>query len=425
MHRLRVLPLKAAAASVDLDQRIIRGVSMAQAVEAIGHGGRLDMRSLEQIVEQTNAKRSGAKSRYTHPGLSSDGMGKFLGRMKNARIEGDKAVADLHLSDLAFKSPDGNLGEYVLDAAAEDSEAFGFSVVISAERFWVLEDGTEVPVYDEDDRRNQKPNNAVDDLPAFRISELHAVDLVDEPAANRDGMFSQHLWGSNVLAEETFAEIDQYVQRAGFSPAKVFDIALKYAAARGVDLAGFKASNDERKKEMPTETQAQEAPVSRDEFEALRAELAAQQAAAAEAKAASDRLAAALDEANQRNAEMARAATRKRYAELAEGWVGAAAQHVDVLEALDSVDGEDSDVFRFYVQNNSAIAEQLRTSKLFDEFGTDKQGNLENATVQLNKLAAKRAADTGLSVADALSQILLEQPDLYERYKAENQQRVK
>jgi hypothetical protein len=417
MQRLRTLPLKVAAGAVDVDNRIIRGVSMAQAVEALGHGGRLDMRSLEQLVEQVNAKRSGAKSRFTHPGLSSDGMGKFLGRMKNARIEGDKALADLHLSKLAFSSPDGNLGGYVLEAIDEDPEAFGFSVVISTERVWVLKDGTEVVAGDE----NRHPD-AIDKLPAFRISDLHAVDLVDEPAANRDGMFSQFLWGSNVLAEETFAEFDAYVQQAGFTPAKVFEVALKYADARGVDLAGFKAS--ERIEEMGKEAQ-QEAPVSREEFEALRQELAAQQAAAAEAKAREEQLAQALDESNKRNAEMARAATRKRYAEMSREWVGDSAKHVDTLEALASVDGENSAVFCFHVETQNAVAEQLRQSKLFDEVGTDRQMSGESAVEQLNKMAAKRAAEFGISQADALGQVMSENPALYSRYVAETQQRVK
>lgn len=418
MQRLRTLPLKVAAGAVDVDNRIIRGVSMAQAVEALGHGGRLDMRSLEQLVEQVNAKRSGAKSRFTHPGLSSDGMGKFLGRMKNARIEGDKALADLHLSKLAFSSPDGNLGGYVLEAIDEDPEAFGFSVVISTERYWVMEDGSEMAYGNED----RPPKGVADELPAFRITDLHAVDLVDEPAANRDGMFSQFLWGSNVLAEETFAEFDAYVQQAGFTPAKVFEVALKYADARGVDLAGFKAS--ERTEEMNKETQ-QETPVSREEFEALRQELAAQQAAAAEAKAREEQLAQALDESNKRNAEMARAATRKRYAEMSREWVGDNAKHVDTLEALASVDGENSAVFRFHVETQNAVAEQLRQSKLFDEVGTDRQMSGESAVEQLNKMATRRAAEFGISQADALGQVMIENPALYGRYVAETQQRVK
>lgn len=420
MQRLRTLPLKVAAGAVDVDNRIIRGVSMAQSVEALGHGGRLDMRSLEQLVEQVNVKRSGAKSRFTHPGLSSDGMGKFLGRMKNARIEGDKAIADLHLSKLAFSSPDGNLGGYVLEAIDEDPEAFGFSVVISTERVWVLKDGTEVAAGDE----NKHPD-AVDKLPAFRISDLHAVDLVDEPAANRDGMFSQFLWGTNVLAEETFAEFDTYVQQAGFTPAKVLEVALKYADARGVNLAGFKAS--ERTEEMANEAKEvqQETPVSREEFEALRQELAAQQAAAVEAKAREDQLAQALDESNKRNAEMAQAATRKRYAEMSREWVGDSAKHVSTLEALASVDGENGDVFRFHVETQHAVAEQLRQSKLFDEVGTDRQMSGEGAVEQLNKMATKRAVEFGISQADALGQVMSENPALYSRYVAETQQRVK
>ena len=57
---------------------------------------------------------------YTHPGLSADGLGKFLGRIHKLRREGDKVYGDLHLSALAFKSPtDGNLGDYILERAVE------------------------------------------------------------------------------------------------------------------------------------------------------------------------------------------------------------------------------------------------------------------------------------------------------------------
>lgn len=469
MQRLRVLPLKAAALSVDMEQRIIYGVSMAQAVEALGHGGRLDAISVAQIVALANGKRSGAKSRYTHPGLSSDGMGKFLGRMKNARVVGDKAIADLHLSDLAFKSPDGNLGEYVLSAAEEEPDAFGFSVVISAERVWVLDDGREVSVEDTD----RRPDNAVDEIPAFRIAELHAVDLVDEPAANRDGMFSAaHLWGTNLDAERVFAELDRYATEAGFTPAKVYEVALKYAHARGVlvpattsvssgagypvipvvttsgsatgvwfgsdnfgwnaeqigDIRG-KENGMARKKfeeetqvdeteiadEIPVEEEAQEeeqAPAA-EEVANLRAALAAQAEEAAQAKQRAAALEAALDASNKAVADMKREAKRRRYAEMAKGWHGAADKHVAILETLGE-EGEDNPTFRFYVEHNNALAAQVEASALFAELGATGEEEPQDARGKLEQIARRmQAADAGLSWAGALAKAAEQHPELY------------
>ena len=460
MQRLRVLPLRAPAASVDLEKRIIYGVSMAQAVEALGHGGRLDAISVAQIVALTNGKRSGAKSRYTHPGLSSDGMGKMLGRMKNARVVGDKAIADLHISDLAFKSPDGNLGEYVLSAAEEEPDAFGFSVVISADRVWVLDNGEEIPVFDDESgRRNERPTNAVDELPAFRVSELYAVDLVDEPAANRDGMFSvAHLWGTNLDAERVFSELDKYAAEAGFTPAKVYEVALKYAHARGVEIPALqnityghgqtvvgthtsavvdlrKENSMARKKFeeqaqeegtpiveeetelVPVEEEAQEeeAPAAQeaDELAALRAELAAQAAAMAETQQRAAALEQALDASNKTVAEMQREAKRRRYAELAKGWNGKTDAHVAILETLGE-EGEDNLSFRFYVEHNNALAAQVEASAIFSELGNVGEEEPQDAQGKLESIARKlQAGDPGLSWAAALGKAAEQNPDLY------------
>lgn len=463
MQRLRVLPLKAAAASVDLEKQIIYGVSMAQAVEALGHGGRLDAISVAQIVGLTNGKRSGAKSRYTHPGLSSDGMGKFLGRMKNARVVGDKAIADLHLSELAFKSPEGNLGEYVLSAAEEEPDAFGFSVVISAEKVWVLDNGEEIPVFDEEKGRyNERPANAIDELPAFRVVDLHAVDLVDEPAANRDGMFSvANLWGTNLDAERVFSELDKYAAEAGFTPAKVYEVALKYAHARGVEVPALKSitygngqsvagtytnaildlrkeNSMARKKfeeetqeegtpiveeselvpveeEAQEEAQEEEAPAAQeaDELATLRAELAAQAAAMAETQQRAAALVQALDASNKTVAELQRDAKRKRYAELAKGWHGKTDAHVAILETLGE-EGEDNPLFRFYVEQNSALSAQVEASAIFAELGGIGEEQPQDARGKLESIAHKlQAGDPGLSWAAALGKAAEQNPDLY------------
>ena len=144
--RLRLAALyQGAGIEVDKDDHVLRGVSLIQAVEALGHGVMVDETTLDEVVELGNASAKGIKSRFTHPGLSSDGLGKFLGRIRGLRQEGDKVVGDLYLSALAFKSPtDGNLGDYILERAEEDPASFGLSIVADGSYVWRTEDGQEI-----------------------------------------------------------------------------------------------------------------------------------------------------------------------------------------------------------------------------------------------------------------------------------------
>ena len=52
---------------VDRENRVIRGVSLAQAVPALGHGVTLDAVTLDQIVALGNVKKRGTKSRLLIP----------------------------------------------------------------------------------------------------------------------------------------------------------------------------------------------------------------------------------------------------------------------------------------------------------------------------------------------------------------------
>lgn len=232
--KMRATPVAAQVAGVNVNGNTLVGVAVAQAVEALGHDLLLDNVSLEQIVALGNQAKNGIKSRFTHPGLSSDGLGKFLGRLKNFRMDYSAdtttARADLHISDISRRSPDGDLGSYILDLAHDDPSAFGMSVVIGVEPVWVLNDGSEKPV----DGRGEKPDNSIYELPVARVVELYASDVVDEPAANRDGIFSAFSRTTNLLSAEIFAEIDNALTMYGISRARAYELAMKYFNARGV-----------------------------------------------------------------------------------------------------------------------------------------------------------------------------------------------
>ncbi len=168
--------------SVDRAAHVIRGFSVAQIGEASGHDQRLDAKTLEQIVALgTAAGERGMKARFTHPTDCNDGMGKFLGRAKNFRLDGDRVRADLHIADSAFKTPSGDLASYVMDLAEEDPQAFGASIVF---------DGTAEYELDESNVPKIDPVTKKKLMPVTRVTKLKAVDVVDTPAANGEGFFA-------------------------------------------------------------------------------------------------------------------------------------------------------------------------------------------------------------------------------------------
>jgi hypothetical protein len=224
----------ASRVGVDAAAGIIYGASAMQAVEALGHDVLIDQATLGMIAELGNAQDAGVKVRYTHPGLCGDGLGSYLGRMRSFRVVGDRVVGDIHLSDASASSPDGDLRAYVLQLAQDDPAAFGMSVVVEATQHWVMSDGSEIDASESDLR----PADALADKPTLRPFALAAVDVVDEPAANRDGMFGRGAAllalarGTNPDAAEAFGLLDRLRDQLGFTAAQSCDLLARYLAAR-------------------------------------------------------------------------------------------------------------------------------------------------------------------------------------------------
>lgn len=180
---------------------MIEGVSVITRGEALGHYAWIDEKFLEQVAAAINDSENGIKARFTHPSMSSDGLGKLLGRVTDARVEGNKVVGDLHFATSATKSPDGDLVEYVRLLIDEDSDAAGLSIVFehdmeSEDEFHLengavkIEDSMYSP-YEIDMSGFESPDEMNEDnLPHVRLGKLRAADLVDEPAANPDGIYS-------------------------------------------------------------------------------------------------------------------------------------------------------------------------------------------------------------------------------------------
>jgi hypothetical protein len=176
MHRYFSTPpvFSAPVASIDRERGIISGVTICQAGPVKGHGGFIDKAFLLQIVEDASAKTAGIKARFGHPNMCSTALGTYLGRFRNYSYSGTSVRADLHLDDTARSTPSGDLYTYVLDMAENNPDMFGASIAFEIAESVFLEEEVE----------GQKIEKEY-----FRLKELRATDIVDEPAAT-NGLFS-------------------------------------------------------------------------------------------------------------------------------------------------------------------------------------------------------------------------------------------
>ncbi len=189
------IELKEGKPHVDREKGIIYGYSVVTIGPALGHNMNVDETTLRQVVEHGNKSKAGIKTRFDHPSASSTSMGTFLGRSKNFRRDGDLVRADLHLSDAAKEAPQGDLYSYVLSLAEKDPAAFGASMVFSGKHEEQL-----------DDNGNPKGDKNGKPLPKLaRVEKLYASDIVDDPAANPDGLFSH-----DTLAEKVSGFLERW-----------------------------------------------------------------------------------------------------------------------------------------------------------------------------------------------------------------------
>jgi hypothetical protein len=175
--------------NIDSTQGLIKNVAVSTAGEAKGHGYELDQDFITEVVRLGNEYPNGLKSRFGHPALSSEALGTYLGRFKNFRVEGNKALADLYLDEVAKKSPGGDLYTWVVEMAEKNPDQFGTSIVFKDDGFYQVIEGEKTPV--EFDHQNGGYKLQDEDQPLFiAIKSLLGADIVDEPAANEAGLFS-------------------------------------------------------------------------------------------------------------------------------------------------------------------------------------------------------------------------------------------
>jgi hypothetical protein len=160
---------------VDRKTEVIRGVAVMELGDISDQDARkqfADSITFSQFMKLANG-RKGIKARFTHPDMSSDGLGTYLGRWNNARIDGKKVRADLNISPRSHDSPKlGDVGKYVLDLAESDPDMFGASMATML------------------DEEAMKEAERDDGYQPIRLKNLFAIDVVDSPALTNGGLFS-------------------------------------------------------------------------------------------------------------------------------------------------------------------------------------------------------------------------------------------
>jgi len=216
---LRANPESKMQVGVDREKNILHGFVVAQEGVFKDRRGEFDLKSLKQINALMNkAGAAGLKSNFGHATLSADGLGKYLGRAKNPRldsvsvkVDGETRLlhavrADLHFTQTALEEPPGGgkpLGVYVMDLAESDPDAISSSLVLQA--------GQEEQL---DEKKRPKLDANGEPLPPlWRPSKLHASDIVSVGAAV-DGLLSAHGLSVEGLPDELLFRVSELLAAA-------------------------------------------------------------------------------------------------------------------------------------------------------------------------------------------------------------------
>lgn len=185
----------------------------------------------------------------------------------------------------------------------------------------------------------------------------------------------------------------------------------------GIELAEHFQENGELMKDQETPETAEAGTEATTAAEPVTTDEASDKAKAVPENSATEladnsELAGQLKEANTRIAQLEEAATSKWLDEQTAEMAGDRDNHRTVLSALESAHGKDSDVVKAYIENQTALSEQIKESGLFAELGKG-SANTENAAeAKVDKLAKDLAASSGVSYERAYATVLEKNPDL-------------
>lgn len=195
MEYLRAGVASGQPVGVDEENKVINGYVVAQIGPFKTGRGTFDREGLAGIVKLINAEPDGVVVNYGHNENvgGHEALDAFLGRAKNARIDGDRVRADLHFNDVAFMSHNGGTsrGERLLHRAKTDPGSFASSLVLAADKRPAV-------------KRGQPP--------AWYAMAIQSSDIVYVGDAVHNGILSAH---DKAADDELRAHWEELKKKAG------------------------------------------------------------------------------------------------------------------------------------------------------------------------------------------------------------------
>ena len=163
---------------VDLEAHTLSNVNLISIGEARGHGIIVDQGTLDSMMETEELKSGRLRAYITHGDLCVfDRLTDEAGLFTNPRIEGEHLRADFKPFDSFMKHQTAKF-ETLFELAEKTPDQFGVSIAFRGRAVWPTEGGNEV-------ENDEKPDDALNELPSIRVDELFSADFVDNPAATR------------------------------------------------------------------------------------------------------------------------------------------------------------------------------------------------------------------------------------------------
>lgn len=148
---------------IDAESGVIYGVSVITIGEAAGKnsGTWIDATTLSQLHSVASGFKDGVKVKLSQSKEHDGSAGQIVGVLKNFHTDGNQERADLHLlkSDAQFSK--------IIEMSSTMPSEFGLSISVP------------------------KNMEKVDGKNCLRISDIYSVDIVEQPAANKGGLFSK------------------------------------------------------------------------------------------------------------------------------------------------------------------------------------------------------------------------------------------
>ena len=166
------------ALRADRENNQLTNVNLISIGEARGHGILVDEGTLDSLMETAALKGGKVRAYITHGDMCTfDRLTTEAGFFEQPRIKGEHLRADFTALDSFIKYKRAQ-SDTLFELAEKAPDQFGVSITFSGRAVWTTEGGNEV-------ESDEKPDDALNELPSIRVDELFSADFVDYPAATR------------------------------------------------------------------------------------------------------------------------------------------------------------------------------------------------------------------------------------------------